>query len=154
VAAALVLQTGADAVADERAHQPRHGRAIAAGEMTAVVLAIAAVLAAAATGVGLPQAAGLVIAIALADRALAWNRVGSLLTARRFVLLFGWIGGFVVTALLPYDSFRTQAFVALALWLLSAAALTALHGLIDGLGLFAGAGGGKRGRKRRPGDLA
>lgn len=154
VAAALALQTGADAVADEQAHQSRHGRVIAAGEMAAVVLGTAAVLAAAATGVGLPQAAGLVIAIALADRALAWSRVGSLLTARRFVLLFGWIGGFVVAALLPYDNFRTQVFVALALWLLSAAAVTALNGLIDGLGLFAGAGGGKRGRKRRPGDLA
>lgn len=136
VAAALVLQTGADAVADELAHQSRHARAFAAGEMAAVVIGAAAVLAVAATGVGLPQAAGLVIAIALADRALAWNRAGSLSTARRLVLVFGWIGGFAVAALLPYDSFGTRTVVALALWLLTAAAVTAVHGLIDGLDLF------------------
>lgn len=154
VAGAFVLQTGADAVADELAHQSRHGRLIAAGEMAVVALAVAAVLASAATGVGLPQASALVIAIALADRALAWNRTGSLLTARRLVLVCGWLVGLMVATLLPYDSFATQAFVALALWLLSAAAVTALHGLIDGFGLFAGVGDGKRGRKRRPGDLA
>lgn len=150
VTAALVLQTGADAFADELAHQPLYGRTIAAGQMTFVGLGLAAVLAGAATGVGLPQVTGLVLAIALGDRALAWNRAGSLLTARRFVLLFGWIGGFVIAAMLPYDSFPTQAFVALGLWLLSAAALNALHGLVDGLNLFPWSG--TRGRNRKHGS--
>ncbi|MFN3668424.1 MAG: hypothetical protein ACK4VY_03895 [Brevundimonas sp.] len=154
IVAAVILQTGAEAVADERAHEPRYNRRIAAGQMAAVALGLAAVLAAATTGVGLPQAVGLVVAIALADRALAWAREGSLLTARRMVLLTGYIGGFMIAALLPIEDFATQAFVALALWLLTAAGLTALHDLVDGLGLFPRRHKQGRGGKRRPGDLA
>lgn len=152
--AVVILQTGADALADERAHEPRHNRRIAAGQMAAVALGLAAILAAATTGVGLPQAAGLVVAIALADRALAWAREGSLLTARRMVLLTGYIGGFMIAALLPFEDFATQAFVALALWLLTAAGLTALHDLVEGLNLFPKRNRRTPGRKRKPGDLA
>ncbi|MDP3657945.1 MAG: J domain-containing protein [Brevundimonas sp.] len=152
-AAAVVLQAGAEAVADELAHQPRHGRLIAGGQMVVAVAGAAAVLAAAATGVGLALASGLVVAAALADRALAWNRAGSLLTARRLVVMFGWIPGFSVVLGLPYDSFAKQAFVGLGLWLLLASVLTALSGLTEGLDLFSRFRTRPK-RKRGPGDLA
>lgn len=153
VAAAVVFQTGADAVADELAHRPRPARMIAGGQLALAFGGAAAVLASAASGVGTALATGLVVTAALADRALSWNRAGPLLGARRVVLLFGWIGGFVVAAATPYDSFGTQAFVGLGLWLLFTSVLTALSGLTEGLDLFSRFRKTSRGR-RRPGDLA
>jgi hypothetical protein len=152
-AAAAVLQTGAHAVADELAHQPRPARLIAGGQLAFTLGAAAAVLGSAASGVGMALATGLVVTAALADRALAWNRAGALPGVRRVVLLFGWIGGFMVAAAAPYESFSTQAFVGLSLWLLFASILTALSGLTEGMNLFSRFR--KRpGAKRRPGDLA
>lgn len=152
-AAAVVLQAGADALADELAHQSRYGRLIAGGQLAVAIAGAAAVLAGAATGVALALLSGLVVAAALADRALAWNRAGALLNVRRVLVLFGWIGGFMVAAALPYDGFATQAFVGLGLWLLLASVLTALSGLTDGLDLFSGFRPRPKNR-RRPGDIA
>jgi len=153
VAAAVVLQAGANAVADELAHRSRPARMIAGGQLALALVAAAAVLASAASGVGMAVATGLVATTALADRALAWNRPGPLLGVRRVVLLFGWIGGFMVAAAMPYDSFSTQAFVGLGLWLLFASILTGLSGLTEDVDLFSRFRRKPTG-KRRPGDLA
>ncbi len=156
-AAVLALQSGAWAIADERMHQTGAARLIAGGQLALAIGGAAALLASAASGMGAAPTTGLIVTLALADRALAWNRVGHLLNARRLLLLLGWIGGFLVAAALPYEGFGTQAFVGLGLWLLLASTLTALSGLIEGLDLFSRFRSKTKPKPRgkpRPGDLA
>lgn len=131
--AAAVLQVGADTIADEIAQwNAVHRRRAGAALLAALAVIATAVLGSAVSGWGIPAACGLVTALALADRALVWNRTDPLVVPRRFLMLGGWVGGLVIAVFLPFADFAVRAFVGLSLWLLMAAVLTAADGLFDG----------------------
>ena len=148
--AAIVLQTGGEAIADEVSHwMTAVRRRVAVALLATVAVVGAAAFASANAGFGIAAVCGVVTALALADRALAWNRVDQFVVPRRFVLLIGWIGGLVVASFMPFGDFDRQVFTGLSFWLLAAAALTALDALFEGTPLFS-----RRKGKRTPGELA
>ncbi|HEY0599351.1 hypothetical protein [Brevundimonas sp.] len=154
VGAALVLQIGAEAIADEIAQWgPVGRRRIGAAGMAAVAITAVAVTASASSGRGMAAACGLVIAVALADRALIWSRTGPFVVPRRFLMLGGWLGALAVAAFLPFTDFAVRAFIGLSFWLLAAAVLTAVDGLFDGRTILPH-WFGRRKNRRAPGDLA
>lgn len=150
IGAAAVLQTGAEAIAEETAYgEVATSRRAAGGLLAAVLVAATVALFSAAGGYLLAPAAGFVVAVALADRALAWGRASTLARRRRGILMTGWLAGYLLSAFLSFGDFGRQAFVGLSLWLLAAAALTALDVLFEGRPLFR-----RRPAGRRPGELA
>lgn len=87
--AAFTFRFGGHAIVDEWLALSPGGRSRASGGLIASSLAIGAVAVAAAMGSQIILAAGLVCALAFADRALAMDRFERILTARRYWMVFG-----------------------------------------------------------------
>ncbi|NJC41507.1 hypothetical protein GGQ87_001765 [Brevundimonas alba] len=154
VGAAAALQVGAEAIADEFAQWDiSRRRRAGATQLAVVVIAALAVVGSAASGWGMGAACGVVTALSLGDRAMAWGRIGSFVVPRRSIMLAGWIGGLLVSAFLPFPDLAVRTFVGLSLWLLLAATLTGVASVLEGRSVLPERFRRKK-KGRTPGELA